>query len=138
MTRVMKTIQAVVFYMGIYIINNAFIIFIYSLLCQDGFFFFFLLFFQNSSCLTKFLQERLQKNETSTSLWNHFRFIEETVPGSTEQQRFCLSYIFYQLFRLRGIRNFLFKYRIYFEIKLIIYREILRTSAVTYINKIAR
>ena len=101
-------------------------------------FFFFLLFFQNSSCLTKFLQERLQKNETSTSLWNHFRFIEETVPGSTEQQRFCSSYIFYQLFRLRGIRNFLFKYRIYFEIKLIIYREILRTSAVTYINKIAR
>lgn len=58
LTRVMKTIQVVVFYMGICNINNVFIIFIYSLLCLGTFFW---LFFQTSSCLTKFLQERLQE-----------------------------------------------------------------------------
>ena len=58
LTRVMKTIQVLVFYMGICNINNVFIIFIYSILCLGTFFW---LFFQTSLSLTKFLQERLQE-----------------------------------------------------------------------------
>ena len=58
LTRVMKTIQVVVFYKGNCNINNVFKIFIYSILCLGTFFW---LFFQTSLSLTKFLQERLQE-----------------------------------------------------------------------------
>ena len=45
--------------------------------------------------------------------------------------------MFYQFLLLKRIRRFPFKYRVSFEIRLIIYKEIFKTLAVADIKKIA-
>lgn len=58
--------------------------------------------------------------------------------GSIEQQFSRLFWMFYQFLLLKRIRRFPFKYRVSFEIRPIIHKEIFQTPAVTDIKKIDR